>query len=186
MLLFADGRPPLGGGAALERAVADHGADILERDRGKLVDLPLEAALGQSLGFAAGAQVQAFVEPFLPPPVLFVFGGGHVGAQIGRLAKGVGFKVVVVDDRPLFASRQRHPYADECLVEAMEGVCQRLPIDDQSYIVAATRGHQHDEIIIEQAIGTPARYIGMLGSERKKNDPLAADRGQGRRARSIG
>ena len=43
-----------------------------------------------------------------------------------------------------------------------------LPIDDQSYIIAATRGHQHDEIVVEQAIKTPARYVGMLGSERKK------------------
>ena len=53
-------------------------------------------------------------------------------------------------------------------MEEMDRVFQVLDIDEQSYIVAATRGHQHDEVVVQQAIETPARYIGMLGSERKK------------------
>ena len=80
----------------------------------------------------------------------------------------MGFRVVLIDDRPIFANPERHPQADECLVAGMEEVFADLPIDDQSYIIAATRGHQHDEIVVEGAIKTPARYIGMLGSERKK------------------
>ena len=109
-----------------------------------------------------------FVEPFTPPPMLFVFGGGHVGGQIARLAKNVGFHVVIVDDRPYFANHERHPEVDECVADEVEAVFSRLPMDDQIYIVAATRGHQHDEIVVEQAISRKARYIGMLGSERKK------------------
>ncbi len=53
-------------------------------------------------------------------------------------------------------------------VQELDQVFAQLPIDEQSFIVAATRGHQHDEVVVEQAIRTPARYIGMLGSERKK------------------
>ena len=108
------------------------------------------------------------VEPYSPPPVLYVFGGGHVGAQICRAASAVGFLVTIVDDRPMFADPAHHPEAVACRVEEMEGLFDRLPVDEQTYLVAATRGHQHDEIVIEQAIRTPARYIGMLGSERKK------------------
>lgn len=109
-----------------------------------------------------------FVEPFAPPPLLYVFGGGHVGGQIAQLAHNAGFYVVVVDDRPYFANSDRHPDADECIADDIEAVFARIPIDEQTYIVAATRGHVHDEIVVERAIGTVARYIGMLGSERKK------------------
>jgi xanthine dehydrogenase accessory factor len=141
---------------------------VLQKERGQVVELELDEGHLERLGFAPGETAEVFVEPFLPPPVLYVFGGGHVGHQIGRLAKNVGFRMVIVDDRPAFANPQRHPEADECLVAEMEGVFEQLPIDGQSYIVAATRGHQHDEVVVEQAIRTPARYIGMLGSERKK------------------
>ena len=74
----------------------------------------------------------------------------------------------MVDDRPQFANPKRHPEADQWVVGAMDQVFAGLPIDEQSFVIAATRGHQHDEVVVEQAIRTPARYIGMLGSERKK------------------
>ena len=142
------------GTPAADREVEECLPKVLERERG------LVCALGE------GAEV--FIEPFLPEPILYVFGGGHVGGQICALAKNVGFRVVLIDDRPGFANSTRHPQADECLVAGMEEVFARLPIDAQSYIIAATRGHQHDEVVVEAAIKTPARYIGMLGSERKK------------------
>lgn len=153
---------------ALDDQVADHLDAILEKERGRVVELDLGEVQAQALGFAPGVAPEAFIEPFLPAPNLFVFGGGHVGAQIGRLAKNVGFRVVVIDDRPMFANPERHPQADDWVVEEMDRVFDRIEIDAQSYIVAATRGHQHDEQVVEQAIRTPARYIGMLGSERKK------------------
>jgi xanthine dehydrogenase accessory factor len=96
-----------------------------------------------------------------------LFGGGHVSLQIAKIAKMVGFKIVVIDDRPAFANKERFPMADETRVEDLYTVFERLKIDDQSYIVAVTRGHQHDEPVIEQAIRTEARYIGMIGSKRK-------------------
>ena len=140
--------------------VEEHLPEVLERERGLVCALAPSAELGES--------TEVFIEPFLPEPVLYVFGGGHVGGQICALAKNVGFRVVLIDDRPMFANPERHPQADECLVAGMEEVFVDLPIDDQSYIIAATRGHQHDEIVVEAAIKTSARYIGMLGSERKK------------------
>jgi xanthine dehydrogenase accessory factor len=108
------------------------------------------------------------MEPFLPVPELFVFGGGHVGGEIGRLASNVGFSVTIIDDRPTFADEHRHPDVDRCLVATVDEVFSRFVFDEYSYVVAATRGHQHDEIVVEAAMRTRARYIGMLGSERKK------------------
>jgi len=158
--------------AEAERLVEEKGPLVLQRERGLIQALP---ATGEKNGENNGdsemgkaAQAEVFIEPFLPEPILYVFGGGHVGGQIGALAKNVGFRVVIIDDRPAFANSERHPLVDECrVVELGEGLADLL-VDDQSYLVAATRGHQHDEIIVEQAIKAPARYIGMLGSERKK------------------
>ncbi len=115
---------------------------------------------------APGAPV--FVEPQLPSPVLYVFGGGHLGGHLVPLARGVGFRVVVADDRAHFANADRHPAAHQWLVGEPADLIPQLPIDNHSYVVAVTRGHQFDEAVIEHAIRTPARYVGMIGSERKK------------------
>ncbi len=117
---------------------------------------------------AGRPDAELLIEPFPPVPLLYVFGGGHVGGQVCRLAAHVGFEVVVVDDRPQFANAQRHPAAHRCVVAPLDQVFSQLPIDGQTYLIAATRGHEHDEVVVEQAIRTPARYVGMLGSERKK------------------
>ena len=111
-----------------------------------------------------------FVEPYYPQPKVYVFGGGHVGAQVGKLAKNIGFSVVILDDRPTFACKQRHPFADETYSGELENIFSEIEtkIDEYSYILAVTRGHQQDEEVVRWAIKTPAFFIGMLGSERKK------------------
>ena len=169
MLVYEDGTRSgtLGLGEA-DQQVLNNVEKVLAREGGLLVELELDSDQASGPLLASDRAVEVFIEPFLPAPVLYVFGGGHVGGQICKLAKNVGFQVVVIDDRPMFANASRHPDADDHVVEEMDRVFQELELDEQSYIVAATRGHQHDEIVVEQAIRTPARYIGMLGSERKK------------------
>ncbi|MBK37084.1 MAG: xanthine dehydrogenase [Gemmatimonadetes bacterium] len=108
-----------------------------------------------------------FLESICPEPTLYLFGGGHVSFAIARIAATVGFRIVVVDDRPMFANKDRFPMADETLVLDMETAFEHLPIDDLAYVCAVTRGHQFDKPVVEQAIKTDAAYIGMLGSRRK-------------------
>jgi xanthine dehydrogenase accessory factor len=169
LLLYADGGATgTLGSPALDAQVRQCLPEVVRRDTGVAVALTLAPDQAAALGFEAQQSPEVFVEPYLAPPVLYVFGGGHVGGQIARLAKQVGFRVVVVDDRPSFASPQRHPDADAWVVEETDRVFDRLAIDEHTYLVAVTRGHEHDEQVVEQAIRTPARYIGMIGSERKK------------------
>ena len=164
------------GDEELDTVVEKHAAEVVETEKARVLHFDGDSMSLSGDGVGADSdgvskvagRIEVFVEPFLPPPVLFVFGGGHVGAQIGKLATDVGFRVLVIDDRPMFSNAERHPYAADCVVDEMDDAFKDLEIDDQSFIVAATRGHQHDEIVVEQAIRTPARYIGMLGSERKK------------------
>lgn len=112
-------------------------------------------------------EVRVFVEAIRPAPQLILFGGGHVSKAIAQIAKSVGFRIVIIDDRPAFANQDRFPEADECIVDEFDGIVKKLPIDRSSYLVAVTRGHQWDQPIIEQAVWTDAGYIGMIGSRRK-------------------
>ena len=108
-----------------------------------------------------------FLESICPEPTLFLFGGGHVSFAIAQIAHSVGFRIVVIDDRPMFANKERFPMASETLTLEMETAFDHLIVDDLSYVVAVTRGHQHDKPVIEQAIDTQAAYVGMIGSRRK-------------------
>jgi xanthine dehydrogenase accessory factor len=115
-----------------------------------------------------GGGVELFVEPILSDPVLYIFGGGHVSAQIIPLASKVGFKVEVIDDRPEFADAGKFPDAAKVHQYPFEGVLGKIPVDESSYLVIVTRGHIHDKTVLEQSLRTKATYIGMIGSRRKK------------------
>lgn len=112
-----------------------------------------------------------FVERCFAPSTLYVFGAGHVSQKLATLAEMASFRVVVLDDREDFANRERFPAADEVVVlDSFNNCFAGLEIDDDSYIAIVTRGHLHDGTVLKQALGTKARYIGMMGSKRKKDE----------------
>jgi xanthine dehydrogenase accessory factor len=103
----------------------------------------------------------------LPYPTLFVFGGGHIAVPLCWMAGLAGFRVVVIDDREEFANRARFPRAFGVMAATVSEAFERLSIGNDSYVVAVTRGHLLDEEVVAAALGTAARYIGMIGSRRK-------------------
>jgi len=107
------------------------------------------------------------VAPLGAAPTVYIFGGGHVSAQIAPLAALVDFKVVVTDDRPEFAAPERFPSAEEVVCRPFEGVVEALKPGKQAYLVIVTRGHRHDGLVLAQALRSPAAYVGMIGSRRK-------------------
>jgi xanthine dehydrogenase accessory factor len=112
-------------------------------------------------------KIEILLEPVFSEPTLYIFGGGHVSQQIAPLAKRVHFKVVVIDDREMFANKERFPDADEIMVSEFERCFEHLSIDESSYIVIVTRGHLYDGFVLEQAVKTKAAYVGMIGSKKK-------------------
>jgi xanthine dehydrogenase accessory factor len=109
-----------------------------------------------------------FVEPLPRVPRVLVFGVGHVGREIANLAARSGFYVVAVDDRPEFADATRLPGTDEVISDDFRQVLDALTLDGDDYVLATTRGHQFDAYIVERTAASAARYVGMLGSRRKK------------------
>ena len=117
-------------------------------------------------GLICGGTVEIFVEPILPDPQVFLLGAGHLGQAIAQTAGRVGFQVTVLDDRPAFASSDRFP-GSRVVCQPFENGLETLGIGPGDYVLVITRGHQHDQVALEKAIQTTARYIGLVGSRRK-------------------
>jgi xanthine dehydrogenase accessory factor len=114
-----------------------------------------------------GRPIEILLEPIQTDPTLYIFGAGHLGQALSPLGKMADFRVVVIDDRPMFANTERFPDADQVLVGPFEMVFEKLQINPRSYVVIVTRGHLYDGEVLEQALQTDAGYIGMIGSKRK-------------------
>jgi len=107
------------------------------------------------------------IERVAPPPRLYIYGGGHISQHISRMAKAVDFHVTVIDDREIFANRERFPEADEVIVEEFRDVFETGRPLQNGYAVIVTRGHKHDAVVLEEVLRRPPRYTGMIGSRRK-------------------
>jgi len=115
----------------------------------------------------AGGKIEVFFEVMPAPPKIIVVGAGHIAVPLVKLAKVLDFRVIVMDDRMLFANRERFPEADEILVGDMAAALKGLPINSSTYIVLITRGHKYDELCLREIIHGPVKYIGMIGSRRR-------------------
>ncbi|MHC4758370.1 MAG: XdhC family protein [Planctomycetota bacterium] len=117
--------------------------------------------------FKIDDNTELFIEAISEQPMVLIFGAGHLSFYISKLSKELGFNVTVCDDRAEFANRDRFPDADNIIAEKYENVFEKLDIGTSSYIVIVTKGHKWDEIVLQNALKTDAKYIGMIGSKRK-------------------
>jgi xanthine dehydrogenase accessory factor len=109
-----------------------------------------------------------YVERLNTQDSLYLFGAGHVARPVVEIASLVGFRTVVLDDREKFASQDNFPRADEVIVlDDFNHALDSLSLASGAYVVIVTRGHAHDQTILEQVLATSATYIGMIGSRTK-------------------
>jgi xanthine dehydrogenase accessory factor len=163
MLLRADGTT-LGtvGGGAIEQVVVE--ALLHAQRSGKSQVLVRE--LGYDLGMCCGGRMEVFVEPIEAVPRLVIFGAGHVAKPTAALARSVGFRVSVVDDREELNTPERFPECERVLQDP-PAFLRRVGLTDHDWVLVATHDHALDEQTLELALGQPAMYIGLLGSRRK-------------------
>lgn len=155
------------GGGALENQVYREALKLMAGDQAQLMHFELTNQDASMEGMICGGTVDVFIEPIKPLPTMHIFGGGHISFFLARIAKVIGFRVVVIDDRPEFANAERFPEADETIAGSLAETMNRLNINGAAYIVIVTRGHMHDAQVLEWAVGTPAAYVGMIGSKKK-------------------
>jgi len=114
-------------------------------------------------------QPVVYAEPIQPDDLLYIFGAGHISTCLAPMAQTAGFTVRVVDDRSEFANRQRFPDIEGVLVMPFEEAFDRIRITPATYIVIVTRGHAFDRQLLRAALHSPAGYIGMIGSRKKRD-----------------
>ncbi|MEE8370085.1 MAG: XdhC/CoxI family protein [Dehalococcoidia bacterium] len=110
---------------------------------------------------------QVMLEVHERAATLLIVGGGHIGSALATIGNLCDFSVAVVDDRADFANAERFPQADTVICGDFVETLREFPIDANTYIVCVTRGHKHDEASLRQVAGSPAAYIGMIGSRRR-------------------
>jgi xanthine dehydrogenase accessory factor len=155
------------GGGCVEAEVWQASREVMESEKPRSLTFNLNQSPKYDTGLVCGGTLDIFVEPILPPALLYIFGAGHVSLSLCKVANGAGFDVTVVDDRESYASRERFPEAKEVIGEDFEKAMAQLRPNESSYIVIVTRGHRDDMRVLRWAVQTQARYVGMIGSKRK-------------------
>jgi len=126
-----------------------------------------EDCLRVALEMSGGRTVEVFFEVMTAVRRVVIVGAGHLAIPLVQFTKTLGFHTTVLDDRVVYANRERFPNADEVLTGDMAETLRGLEITPQTYIVLITRGHQFDEPCLRAVIHSPAKYIGMIGSRRR-------------------
>ena len=153
------------GGGCIEAEVVQ--ASLIIIKDGFPLTIPFELTEKHG-GLVCGGKVLVYIEPIIPDPHLVILGAGHVGKALSKVARFSGFRVTVVDEREEYANRDNIPDANEIVMIDFEKVFSKVPVDQNTYLVIATRGHNHDLDALKAGLKTEAGYIGLLGSKRKK------------------
>jgi xanthine dehydrogenase accessory factor len=155
------------GGGCVEADVWQAAREVMESEKPRSLTFDLNQDPKYDTGLVCGGTLEVFIEPVLPPALLYVFGAGHVAVDLCQVAASAGFAPIVTDDRTSFATKERFPAAREIHALDFDEAMQKLDPNETSYIVIVTRGHRDDMRILRWAVQTRARYIGMIGSKRK-------------------
>ncbi|NNF09472.1 MAG: xanthine dehydrogenase [Acidimicrobiia bacterium] len=167
MLVYPDGRQ-LGtiGGGEMESRVLEEAERALRDHRSRLLDYALvEPARGDP--GVCGGEVQIYLEPYMPAHTILVVGGGHVGRAVVDLADWLGYRTVVVDDRPERLTESEMPNAGTRLVGDLAAVLGELEIGADTSVAVVTRSVDQDVEALPILLASPARYIGVMGSARR-------------------
>ena len=155
------------GGGCVEADVWQTAREVMESEKPRTLKFDLNQDPRYDTGLVCGGTLEVFIEPVLPPALLYVFGAGHVAINLCQTAASTGFEVIVSDDRSSYATKERFPAAREVYALGFYEAMEKLDPDESSYIVIVTRGHRDDMRILRWAVQTRARYVGMIGSKRK-------------------
>lgn len=168
MLVFADGRTvgTIGGGC-YEHDAFWKAREAIKARKPLTVKYELNDDFAEESGLVCGGQMDVFIEPVEPAPDVYVFGAGHVGCSLVRMAHEAGFRVHVIDDREKFANAERFPDGVDTIVDEIPAWIAGHPLPATAYAVIVTRGHRHDLDALRALVARPMRYVGLIGSRAK-------------------
>ncbi|MFN0072538.1 MAG: XdhC family protein [Chloroflexota bacterium] len=107
---------------------------------------------------------EVFLDPYVTPSSLYIFGGVHVGVPLCVFAKQMGFRVHVVDARERFGSADRFPLADEIATAFADDYLANVELGSTDYVVVLSHDPKLDDPALLSALRSNARYVGAIGS----------------------
>jgi len=177
MLVAGDGRTfGTVGGGAVEARVIERAAALM--DSPDVVRFEWELGSRDAGEMHCGGRMEFLLEPYLSGPRAFVFGGGHVGAELCRVLAMLRFQVTVVDKREGLLTRERLPGARMIHADPVEAAGD-LAIGPESYCVVVNPSHEQDQETLAVLVRRHPRYLGLMASKKKRKDVFAAIRSQG-------
>jgi xanthine dehydrogenase accessory factor len=179
MLVYPDGKfiGTVGGGE-LENRVKEEARGALADCQPRHLHYNMSDPSRGDVG-VCGGQVEVFVEPILPAPMVIVIGAGHVGKAVAHLAKWLGFRVAVSDDRAEFCNAETVPDADAYYPVTMDRLTEHVNVTRQTFLILTTRGSNVDAAGLNPLLETEAAYIGVIGSKRRWLETVKALKSQG-------
>ena len=171
LLVVPDGQPQgTLGDAELDRIVARDALAELEAGRSGIRHYGPE---GQTTpeDLVDSPTVSVFVESWAPPPQMWIFGAVDFTAALSRVAKVLGYRVIVCDAREVFATRRRFPAADEVVVSWPGPLFDQrgAQLGTRDAVCVLTHDSKFDVPAVRGALATRVGYIGVMGS-RKTHD----------------
>ena len=164
MLVYEDGSfvGTVGGGVFEYRLIAQARAAIAEGSPRRF-----DVHLTRDLGMCCGGAMDAFIEPLATREHLVIYGAGHVGTAVARMAADLDFAVTVVDDRPERLEAGAFPAGVELLEADPRRVIDQLPRGPAAYHLVVTHDHQLDQDLLERLVDQPLAWLGLIGSRNK-------------------
>jgi xanthine dehydrogenase accessory factor len=167
------------GGGKVEDAVRRDALAALKQDQPSLHQYTLQDPDLGDPG-VCGGNMTVYLEPYMPAHTVYVIGSGHVGRAVVELAHWLGYRTVIVDDRDELVTEEALPHADVRFAGSVADALVAHPVTKDTSVVVVTRSHELDAQIAPLLVGTPAGYVGVMGSRRRWNATRAAlDEGPG-------
>ncbi len=167
LLYYADGRMKGSvGGGEVENRVIEEAKAAIQDGKIRVLHYNMVDPLRGDPGICGG-QLDIYIEPIIPKPTLLIVGGGHVGKALAHLAKWLGFRIVISDDRVEFCTPEFQPDGEIFLPVPMSDISEKFPIDRFTYIVLTTRGSDVDVEGLPTLLESKPAYIGGIGSKRR-------------------
>ena len=150
--------------AGIDEALTRLAAETLASGHPRAVNLDAD---GGTASRRDRVYARFLLDPIMATPRLLIVGAGHIAQPLARLGSVLEFETIVVDERADFANRERFPTANEVHAQPFEEFLDEFAVDERTHVVLVTRAHRFDELALRRLLGSPAPYIGMIGSRRR-------------------
>jgi len=159
------------GGGEIETLVQKEAKKVFANGKPIVVQADLGDDSWSGTSMACGGRVEILIELIKPSPRLIILGCGHNAESVARVARNMGFVIVVIDP---FTKLENFLSADEVLTEEYAVGLEKIKPTKEDTVMVCTRTHQYDEKALKAALGFRLGYVGVLGSKNRARIVLEA------------